>query len=139
MRTWWRCRKSAEKNGYNAPSACSKKWGWQTGHTTTRENCLATSEAFESYRYYSASDETRKERLEALNEAQNRYDHAVKRLKLDYELQVAQANLDKAREDCDIYTAGPSPDDLALAEAELANAQAQLTLAQDDLEKAIED
>ena len=67
----------------------------------------AASEVFDPYRYYSASDETRKERLEALNEAQNKYDHAVKRLKLDYELQVAQANLDKARADYDKFTAGP--------------------------------
>lgn len=98
----------------------------------------AASESFEPYRYYDADNETRHERLVALNEAQSQYDAAVKRLKFDYELQVAQANLAKARKDYDEYTAGPSPDDLTLAEAELANAQAQFALAQNDLEKAIE-
>ena len=62
----------------------------------------------------------------------------MKRLRYEYELQVAQANLDKARREYDEYTAGPSSDDLALAEAERANAQAELALAKKDLEKAIE-
>ena len=99
----------------------------------------SASAAFEPYRYLNVDDETRKDRLETLNDAQSQYDAAVKHLKYAYELQVAQANLDKARADYDKYTAGPAPDDLALAEAELANAQAQLALAESDLEEAIED
>jgi HlyD family secretion protein len=44
-------------------------------------------------------------------------------------LEVAQANLDKARRDYDKYKDGPAPDDLKQAEAELASAQAKLSLA----------
>jgi HlyD family secretion protein len=98
----------------------------------------AASQAFEPYRYLSPDNTTRHERLVTLNEAQSQYDAAVKRLRYEYELQVAQANLDKARREYDEYTAGPSSDDLALAEAERANAQADLALAKKDLEKAIE-
>lgn len=97
----------------------------------------AASKAFEPYRYYNANDSTRQQRLIALNEAQSQYDAAVKHLNYEYDLQAAQANLDKALKDYDKYTSGPAPDDLILAKAEADNAQAQLTLAQNNLKKAI--
>ncbi|MBN1149533.1 MAG: efflux RND transporter periplasmic adaptor subunit [Anaerolineales bacterium] len=88
----------------------------------------AASAAFEPYKYLSPNNATRLDLLEDLNIAQSNYDSAVKRLNYEYELQVAQANLEKARADYDKYKDGPAADELALAEAELANAQAKLAL-----------
>jgi len=92
----------------------------------------AASKAFEPYKYLSSGDETREKYLEILNEAQSNYDAAVKRLDYEYALQVAQANFVKARQEYDKYKEGPASDELALAKAELANAQAKLILAKED-------
>ena len=91
----------------------------------------AASDAFEPYRYYPSTDETREELLEVLNNAQYNYDSAVKRLDYEYVLEVAEANLDKARQEYDEYTEGPSPSEVKLAEAELANTEAKLALAKE--------
>ena len=91
----------------------------------------AASAAFEPYRYYPSSDDTRADLLEDLNNAQYNYDSAVKRLDYEYVLEVAEANLDKVRQEYDEYTEGPSPSEVKLAEAELANAEAKLALAKD--------
>ena len=91
----------------------------------------AASAAFEPYRYYPSSDDTRADLLEDLNNAQYNYDSAVKRLDYEYVLEVAEANLDKVRQEYDEYTEGPSPSEVQLAEAELANAEAKLALAKE--------
>jgi RND family efflux transporter MFP subunit len=96
-----------------------------------KEELDAASEAFEPYRYYAADDPIRRELLEALNEAQSRYNAAVKRLDYEYEMQVAQANLAQARTEYEQYQNGPAADELALAQAELANAEAKLELAKE--------
>lgn len=85
--------------------------------------------AFEPYRYYPAGDETRQALLLALNTAQANYAAAIKRLTYEYALEVAQANLDAARQTYEKYKDGPAADELAIAQAELANAQAKLALA----------
>ncbi len=87
--------------------------------------------AFEPYRYLEITNETRTDRLTALTLAQTNFDAAVKRLNYEYALQVAKVNLDKARQEYEQYTAGPAADDLELAQAELANAEAKLALAQE--------
>lgn len=87
--------------------------------------------AFEPYKYLSPNNNNRRDRLEDLNEAQANYNAAVQRLEYEYALQVAEANLDKARQEYEKYKDGPAPDEIALAEAELANAQAKLALAKD--------
>jgi HlyD family secretion protein len=87
--------------------------------------------AFEPYRYLDVTNETRKERLEDLSNAQSNFDAAVKRLNYEYVLQVAQTNLDTARQDYEKYKDGPAADDLTLAKAELANAEAKLALAKE--------
>ncbi|MCJ7658478.1 MAG: efflux RND transporter periplasmic adaptor subunit [Anaerolineales bacterium] len=91
----------------------------------------AASAAFEPYRYYPSSDDKRADLLEDLNNAQYNYDSAVKRLDYEYVLEVAEANLDKVRQEYDEYTEGPSPSEVKLAEAELANTEAKLALAQE--------
>jgi multidrug efflux pump subunit AcrA (membrane-fusion protein) len=55
----------------------------------------------------------------------------VKRLEYEYEVETAEANLEKARADYEKLIAGPNPDDIALAEAQLASAEAKLAQAQE--------
>jgi len=88
--------------------------------------------AFVPYEYYPRSNDTREDLLEELNERQADYDAAIKRLNYEYTLQVAQANLEKARQDYAEVENGPSADDLKEAEAQLASAQAKLALAKEE-------
>ena len=101
-----------------------------------KERLDAASAAFQPYRFANANDPIRRARLEALNTAQSQYDGAVKHLSYVYDLQAAQANLEKALQDYDETAGGAEPDALALAQAELSNAEAQLALAQQDLDEA---
>lgn len=97
---------------------------------STKAQLDAASAAFEPYRLYPAYDDTRYALLVKLNEAQSQYDAAVKRLNYEYQLQVAEANLAKARLEYDKYKDGPAQDEEDLAQAQLDNAQAKLELAQ---------
>ena len=111
--------------------------GTVEGVDLMKERLDAASKAFDPYRYITESDETREHYLELLNDAQSEYDAAVKRLNYEYALQVAQANLDRARQDYEDYKDGPAQDELSKAEAELANAQAKLALSKQD--KAVQE
>ncbi len=56
----------------------------------------AARAAFEPYKYYSESDDTREDLKEKMDDAQADYNSAVKRLQYETDLAVAQANLAKA-------------------------------------------
>ena len=90
---------------------------------------------FEPYKNKPSGDQTRKDLKEALDEAQSDYNTAVRRLQYEYDLEVAQAQLDKARHDYDVLSAGPDPDKLRLAEARRTNAENQLAAAQATLDQ----
>jgi len=93
--------------------------------------------AYEPYKYYPEEDETRKERKEDLDTAQSDFNAAVRRLQANVDLQLAQVNLDNARQDYAKYLAGPDPDEVALAQLRLENARAAEKAAEavfDDLE-----
>jgi HlyD family secretion protein len=83
-------------------------------------------QAFEPYRYLSANNDTRQDLLADLNEAQSDFDSAVRRLEIEYELEVAKENLAKAKADLETWIDGPDPADIAAAEARIAAAQAAL-------------
>jgi len=83
-------------------------------------------EAFEPYKHLSSSNETRQDLKKALDEAQADYNAAVKRLEYETNLEVAQNNLDKARQDYEKYKDGPADDDIAAAEARIAAAEATI-------------
>lgn len=85
--------------------------------------------AFEPYKQYPESDDTREELKEKLDQAQADLNAAVKRLEYEYTLQVARSNLVKARADYEKYKNGPAPEDVAAVEARIAAAQASQALA----------
>jgi multidrug efflux pump subunit AcrA (membrane-fusion protein) len=87
-------------------------------------------QAFEPYKYRPSGDSIRQDRLDTLNEAQADYNASVRRLQYEYDVQVAQAQLDKALRDYATWQAGPDPARVRLAEARLSNARAQLAAAQ---------
>lgn len=82
--------------------------------------------AFEPYKYYPSGDKTREDLLDKLNQAQADYNVAVKRLEYEYAVQVARANLEKARQDYEKWKDGPDPDDVAATQARIAAAEAAL-------------
>lgn len=94
-----------------------------------KKNLDAAREAFEAVKFRPLEDSLRKERKEKLDAAQSDYNAAVRRVELEYNLQVAQANLDKARQDYEKWKNGPSAADIAAIEARIAAAQATLNLA----------
>ena len=95
-----------------------------------KEQLDQARDAFEPYKYLSSNNTTRQKLLEEMADAQSDYNAAVKRLEYEYEVQTAEANLEKARADYEKLIAGPNPDDIALAEAQLASAEAKLAQAQ---------
>jgi HlyD family secretion protein len=81
---------------------------------------------FEPYKYFSSGNEKRQDLLETLNEAQADYNSAVKRLQYETELEVAQANLEKAMQDYEKWKDGPTAEEVNAAEARIAATQATL-------------
>lgn len=94
-----------------------------------KKNLDAAREAFEAVKYRPLEDSLRKELKEKLDTAQSDYNAAVRRVELEYNLQVAVANLEKARQDYEKWKNGPSAADIAAIEARIAAAQATLNLA----------
>lgn len=84
---------------------------------------------FEPYKFVSENDSQRKDLKEALDRAQSDYNTAVKRLTLEYNLEVAEANLEKAWTDFNKWKDGPDPVDIAAIQARIAAAQATLNQA----------
>jgi HlyD family secretion protein len=81
---------------------------------------------FEPYMYHPESDKTRQDLKDALDQAQSDFDSAVKRVQYVYNLEVAETNLAKARQDYEKWKKGPDPDDLAATQARIAAAEATL-------------
>ncbi|MBN1146375.1 MAG: efflux RND transporter periplasmic adaptor subunit [Anaerolineales bacterium] len=88
----------------------------------------AARKAFKPYKYLSSSDPTRHERLVELNQAQNDYNAAVRRLEYEYRLEAARAGLERASKDYQKYAGGPSAADIAAIQARIDAAQASLDL-----------
>lgn len=90
--------------------------------------------AFEPYKNKPSSDPIRRERKEAMDNAQSDYYAAVRRLQYEYELEVAKSQLARAQRDYETFKAGAEPSTVQLAEARLKNAQTRLAAAQAALE-----
>jgi multidrug resistance efflux pump len=95
-------------------------------------------EEFDKYKDLSSDNTNRKNAKTKLDDAQKEYDSLLRdyeRLKYDLdqaraELQQAEANLAEAERRYEARKSGPDPDDLALAQSRLANAEAQVASAQ---------
>ena len=94
-----------------------------------KANLDAARLAFEAVKNRPLEDPVRKELKEKLDTAQSDYNAAVRRVELEYNLQVAISNLEKARQDYEKWKDGPSAEDIAAIEARIAAAQATLNLA----------
>ncbi len=116
------------------PPYVQSKMTTQEALVWAKERLDRARDAFEPYKYYSENDKTREDRKEDLDDAQADYNSAVKRLEYETELAVAQADLKKAKEDYEIWKAGPDPKDVAVAQARLDNAKAALAAAEAKLE-----
>ena len=82
--------------------------------------------AFEPYRNASSGDARRQALKDDLDQAQSDYNAAVRRLEIEYNLEVAQASLDKAHSDYKKWENGPDPDDVRSLEARIASIQVTL-------------
>lgn len=83
-------------------------------------------QAFEPYKLDPLDNSRRKQLKEALDLAQSDYDAAVKRLKYEYDYDVARANLTKAMQDYEKYKDGPTSGEIEAAKARIAAAQATI-------------
>jgi multidrug resistance efflux pump len=86
--------------------------------------------AFEPYKFRASGDKIRKDMKEKLDQAQSDFNAAVRRIEYVYALDVAQEELDKALEDYETLKKGPDPEEVALAQSRLVNAEASLAAAQ---------
>jgi HlyD family secretion protein len=84
--------------------------------------------AFDPYKLDPYESTKRKDTKETLDLAQADYDAAIKRVKYEYDLEVAQANLAKAKQDYNKYKDGPLPEELAAAKAKVAAVQATINM-----------
>jgi len=98
---------------------------------------------FDKYKDLDSDNQNRKDAEDKLKDAQVKYDQAVRdrdtlindlgRAKED--LANAQARLNQARLDAEARQSGPDPDQLALAQAQVKDATAQVAAAQSALDK----
>ncbi|HSQ28075.1 MAG TPA: efflux RND transporter periplasmic adaptor subunit [Anaerolineales bacterium] len=94
------------------------------------QNLEQARQDFEPFKTKPSSDATRQDKKEILDHAQSDYNAAVRRLEYQIQVDVAKANLEKARQDHEIWSQGPKPADVAVSQARLENAQAALASAQ---------
>ncbi|MEN6393907.1 MAG: efflux RND transporter periplasmic adaptor subunit [Anaerolineaceae bacterium] len=97
----------------------------------TKEQLDAARAAFEPYKFDAQDNSTRRKLLELYNQAQSNYNSAVTRLQYQYVLEVAEANLKKAREDYEAYKDGPTETELAEANQKITSAEAALASAKE--------
>jgi len=83
--------------------------------------------SFEEVKYASSNDREREARKNALDGARSDYNAAVKRLQYEYDLEVAQANLERAHQDYAKWKDGPIPAAVEAAKAKVAAAESALT------------
>ncbi len=100
------------------------------GLDQAKQRLDAARAGFEPVKTRPSGDTLRQDRKDALDEAQAGYNTAVRRLKLVYDLEVAQTRLDQAQKDYATLRAGPDPDLQRLAEARRDNAETQVRAAQ---------
>lgn len=89
---------------------------------------------FEPYKFRSSGDSTRKNLLEELERARSDFNSVMRLLELEADLSEAQVKLAEAEQEYAILQDGPDPDEVALAQARIKNAESQLAVARKALE-----
>jgi multidrug efflux pump subunit AcrA (membrane-fusion protein) len=89
---------------------------------------------YEPYKYKSSGDKTRRDFGEKVEQARSDFNSILRRLENEAALKDANARLVKAEVDYETAQVGPDPDAVAMAEARLKNAEAQLEVARKALE-----
>jgi multidrug resistance efflux pump len=89
---------------------------------------------YEPYKYKSSGDPTRRNLGEKVEQARSDFNSILRRLENEAALKDAEARLEKAEADYQAAQVGPDPDAVAIAEARLKNAKAQLEVARSALE-----
>jgi multidrug efflux pump subunit AcrA (membrane-fusion protein) len=89
---------------------------------------------FEPFKFRSSSDPRRKELVDELERARSDFNSAMRMLELEADLLEAQVNLKESEQQYELLQDGPDPDKVALAQARIKNAEAQLAVALKALE-----
>jgi multidrug efflux pump subunit AcrA (membrane-fusion protein) len=101
----------------------------------TGERLDQAREAFEPYKHKSSHDEVRRDLKENLDRAQSDYNAAMRWVRLEGALIMAQVELDDTRQELDKLADGPDPDRIAMAQSRLENTQSQLSVARTALDQ----
>ncbi|MFC2026214.1 efflux RND transporter periplasmic adaptor subunit [Chloroflexota bacterium] len=88
---------------------------------------------FEPYKYKSSGDPTRRTLGEEVERTRSDFNSILRRLENEAALKDAEARLIKAEADYQASQVGPDPDAVAIAEARIKNAEAQLKVARSAL------
>jgi HlyD family secretion protein len=94
----------------------------------TQARLMQARTDFEPYKNASQNSGMRQQLKDVLDQAQGDYYAAVRRLELEAEMKEAQARLEAAQMKFESLTDGPDPDEVTMAEARVAEAQASLNL-----------
>ncbi|MFC1879729.1 HlyD family secretion protein [Chloroflexota bacterium] len=98
------------------------------------EKLDAARQAYEPYKFKSSSDQTRQDLKEAVEFARSDFNAILRLIELEATLKTAYANLARADEKYETLSQGPDPDEVALAQARLRNAEAQVDVAHEAAE-----
>jgi multidrug resistance efflux pump len=101
-----------------------------------KDKLEAARQAFEPYKFKSSSDQTRRQLRDEVELARGDFNAIMRRIELEAALISANANLEKAERKYDTLLSGPDPDEVALAEAKLKDAEAQLEVVRSQLGSA---
>ncbi len=99
----------------------------------SKEKYIQAWAAYEPYMNESFNNNTRKDLKEKMEMAQSDYNQAIRHLNYEVELNQAEAAFLKAQSDYEKVISGPDPDDLALVNALLDQANANLAAAKSAL------
>jgi len=101
-----------------------------------KDKLEAARQAFEPYKFKSSGDQTRARLRDEVELARSDFNAIMRRIELEAALITANANLENAERKYETLLEGPDPDEVALAEAQLKDAEAQLGVVRSQLGSA---
>jgi len=98
-----------------------------------KDKLEAARQAFEPYKFKSSGDQTRARLRDEVELARSDFNAIMRRIELEAALITANANLENAERKYETLLEGPDPDEVALAEAQLKDAEAQFGVVRSQL------